>query len=401
LAVGATSEQAATLGPLPPQPDGAPPPQLFAWSGSAFSPLDFTPPTASQPGDPYRTDLVAVDVNAQAAGWVAGNPEGYRVQFSTGPDGTPAANGRPVSSSPEPVPLVPVSTSGRSMTCGGLSQERFTYTSNPLAAFSSEAFPGAFLWSSVGAVPFTGAALAGGRMRAATAGPGPNEDEIGEPAIAQVGCDGAASVTRFRTGDPTWTGPQPGPLAPADRGGTVTAIAANASNDAWAATSKGELKIPKSISSYFEPPHIYRLTDGQPPAALEGDDIEPRPLELQIDPPIFVLEPPPPPLPPPSPTTVTKTRRVRLAPAIFDVRARVRGQRHLSLYLTFRLRRPVTLGAEALRHKRIVGMARPRRFSGRRGQLVIGLDRKRWPTKVRFITPAAGPWTPATQPARR
>lgn len=387
LAVGATSERATTLGPLPPQPDGAPPPQLFAWSGSAFSPLGFTPPTAPQPGDAYRTDLVTVDLDTQAQGWVAGNPEGYRAKFNPGPDGTPAANGRPVSSSPEPAPLVPVSTSGRSATCTGLSQERFTYTSNLLASFSSEAFPGAFLWSSVGVVPATAEALAGGRMRAATPGPGPNEDQIGEPVIAQVACDGTATVTRFRVSDPTYSAPKPTPEAPADRGGSVTAIAGNASNDAWAATSKGELRLSGSISLYFEPPHLYRLTDGQPPAAPAGDDVEPRPLELQLDPSIFVLEPPPPPPPPPPPIKITKTRKFRLRPAVYDVRVKVHGgSDRLRLYLTFRLRRPVTLGAEALRHRQIVGIARPRRFTGHRGQLVLRLDRKRWPTKVRFIT---------------
>lgn len=60
------------------------------------------------------------------------------------------------------------------------------------------------------------------------------------------------------------------------------------------------------------------------------------------------------------------------------------------------------LGAEALRRKQVVGVARPRHFVGHRGQLVIKLDRKRWPTKVRFITPApkaAG--TPSTPVAKR
>jgi hypothetical protein len=388
LAVGATSERAATLGALPPQPDGMPPPQLFVWGGSAFSPLDFTPPTAPQPADPYRTDLVAVDVNAQAAGWVAGNPEGYRAGFNPGPDGTPAANGRPVSSSPEPAPLVPISTSGGSATCAGPSQERFTYTSNRLASFPPEAFPGAFLWSSMGAVPTTAEALGGGRMRAATSGPGPNEDQIGEPTIALLTCEGTATVIRFRASDPTYAGPGPAPTAPADRGGTVTAIAANAPNDAWAATSKGDLQVSGSTSLYFQAPHLYRLTDGQPPAAPQGDDVEPRPLELQLDPPIFVLEPPPPPPPPPPPVTVSRRHAVKLLPAIYRVRVKVRGrQRHLSLYLMFRVRRPVTLGAQALRHKKVVGVALPHHFTGRSGVLVIALNRKRWPTKIRFVAP--------------
>ena len=69
LAVGATSERAAALGPLPSQPGGSPPPQLFAWNGSVFSPLSLAVPSIPQPGDPYRTDLVAVDLDAEAQGW--------------------------------------------------------------------------------------------------------------------------------------------------------------------------------------------------------------------------------------------------------------------------------------------------------------------------------------------
>jgi hypothetical protein len=136
---------------------------------------------------------------------------------------------------------------------------------------------------------------------------------------------------------------------------------------------------------YFQPPRLYRLTNGEPPAAAEGNDEETRPIELQEDPPIIVVEPEPP--PPPAPTRkITKTRRVRLRPAIYGVRASV--DRHLRLHLTFRLRRPVTIGAQALRYGTVVGMAHPRRFSGRAGTLVIPLSRTHWPTKIRFIMPA-------------
>jgi hypothetical protein len=384
LAVGATSERAATLGPLPSQPDGSAPPQLYTWNGTVFSPLELAVPAVPEPGDPYRTDLVAVDLDAEAQGWVAGNPEGYRATFDPGPDGTPA-NGRPVFSSSEPAPLLPVSISGAEASCAGPSQERFSYTGNPLAPLSSEAFPGAFLWSSVAAMPGSGEALAGGRIREASAGPGANEDQIGQPVIAQVACDGAATITRFRAVDPTYSGPEPAPEAPADRGGTVTAIAVNAPNDAWAATSRGALQIPDITTTlYFQPPRLYRLTNGEPPAAPEGDDDETRPIELQEDPPIIVIEPPPP--PPPAPTRkINKTHHVRLRPAIYGVRAKL--DRHLRLHLTFRVRRPITIGAEALRYRTVVGVAHPRRFAGHRGALVIALSRAHWPTKIRFIMP--------------
>jgi hypothetical protein len=174
---------------------------------------------------------------------------------------------------------------------------------------------------------------------------------------------------------------------PADRESHTSAIAANATNDAWAATSPGHVSDEKTGNPVPQPPHLYRLTDGATPDAPDGDDLEERPLELHLDPPILVLEPPPPPPPPPPPATVTKTRRVKLPPAIYGVRAKlhVHGRHNLSLYLSFRIRRPVTLGAQALRHGHVVSEARPRRFTGHRGQLILKLDRKHWPTKVRFV----------------
>lgn len=136
---------------------------------------------------------------------------------------------------------------------------------------------------------------------------------------------------------------------------------------------------------YFQPPRLYRLSDGLPPAAPEGNDEESRPLELQEDPPIIVVEPEPP--PPPVPTRkINKTRRVKLRPAIYGVKAKL--DRQLRLHLTFKLRRPVTIGAEALRYRTVVGVAHPRRFAGRDGALVIALSRTHWPTKIRFIVPA-------------
>jgi hypothetical protein len=198
-------------------------------------------------------------------------------------------------------------------------------------------------------------------------------------------------VTRFRVEDPTYKGslPKP-PLVPADREGYVSAVAANAPNDAWVATSEGILlgEVENSVQQpprVLQPPHLYRLTDGAKPDAPEGNDLEERPLELQLDPPILVLEPPPPLPPSPPPATVTQTFRVKLPPAIFDVKARLHRGRHLSLYLSFRVRRPVTIGAQALRHGHVVSEARPRHFAGRTGLLILELNRKHWPTKVRLV----------------
>ncbi len=219
-------------------------------------------------------------------------------------------------------------------------------------------------------------------MRRATAGKGPNEDaDVGEPVIARASCDGNDAVTRFRIEDPT----HPTDTAPADREGAVTAIAANAPNDAWAATSRGGLK-----SGLSEPPQFYRLTNGQPPEAPEGNDLEERPPEEHSDPTIEVLEPPPPPPPPEPPVTVNQGHTVTLPAAVYDIRAKLHttrrhGQTYLSLYLTFKLRRAVTIGAQALRKGRVVSVARPRHFTGRTGLLILKLDRKQWPTKVHFI----------------
>jgi hypothetical protein len=271
-----------------------------------------------------------------------------------------------------------VSPAGRAPLCTGPAENSFTYS-----PFSDP--EGAILWSSIAVLPATDEALAGGRARLPTA-----EGEPAEPVIARSACDGASTVTRFRIGDPTYTGAGPVPPAPADRKGTVTAIAANATNDAWAATTAGTLPRPSNGFPINERPHLYRLTDGQPPAAPEGDDNEFPPLELQLDPTIFLPEAPEPPAPPPPPTFVTHTHTETQPPALYGVKARIHtkkrhGHLDLSLYLTFKLRRAVTIGAQALRRGRVVSVAAPRLFTGASGLLILKLDRKRWPTKVEFV----------------
>jgi hypothetical protein len=381
VAVGATTEfhGATSMSEVLSEHEGAPPPEMQASSGGPFAPVLFTPPTSPQEHDPYRTDLVAVDFDATGQGWVAGNPAGLRVASRY--EFRPASPTLP----PPPSPLVPVSTSGASTACAGPPERRFTFT--PLA-FNAAQPADSFLWSSIAVIPGSGEALAGGSLLPHKEGAleDPNARPVeGEPVIAQAACNGVTSVTRFRVEDPTYKGslPKP-PLVPADREGYVSAVAANAPNDAWVATSTGSV-FNETGNSVLQPPHLYRLTDGSKPDAPEGDDLEERPLELNLDPPIIVLEPPPPPPPPPAPATVTETHRVKLPPAIYGVKAKLHGRHSLSLYLSFRIRRPVTIGAQALRHGRVVSEARPRRFAGHRGLLILKLDRKRWPTKVRFV----------------
>ena len=392
VAVGTTSE-AVAKGPLQAQPDGEAPAQMYGSSGGAFSPLAFAPPTTPQLGDPFRTDLVAIDFDSAGQGWVAGNPAGLSARFAY----PGSANERPPvarkfeNPSPQPSPLVPLSPAGgATASCPEPSGERFTYTPEPFYEHTNPA--GAFLWSSIAVIPTAGEALAGGRMRRAPAESIPNdlnEDAtVGEPDITQAACDGTTTVTTFLIPDPTHK--VAAPPAPADRKGTVTAIGANATNDAWAATTAGSLERPGGSSSIAERPRLYHLTNGQPPKAPEGDDLEHRPLELQLDPPIFVLEPPPAPEPPEPPVTVTQGKTVTLPSAVYGVKARLHttrrhGRVNLSLYLTFKLRRAVTIGAQALRHGHVVSVAKPRHFVGRTGLLILSLDRKQWPTNVKFV----------------
>ena len=79
-----------------------------------------------------------------------------------------------------------------------------------------------------------------------------------------------------------------------------------------------------------------------------------------------------------------------MPPAIYGVKVRVHTIKHhghvyLSLYLTFKVQRPVMIGAKALRHGRVVSVAPRRHFADGTGTLILQLNRRRWPTKVEFI----------------
>jgi hypothetical protein len=334
---------------------------MYSSRGGAFSPLLFSP--ASLAGDPFGTDLVAADFDATEQGWVAGNPGGLRLREREG-YGPPAEGDPKPLASPALSPLEPVSALGAGTGCKAPAPN-FEYQT-----IGAPDPAGSFLWSSISVVPSSGEALAGGNMRQ-------QNPKFGEPVIAQVRCDGATTLTRFRV---------PETPVPADLGGSVTAIAANATNDAWAATSIGALSP--------QPPRLYRLTNGMEPEAPEGNNEESRPLELEVDKPIYEEEKAPvetatavstsvEALPPPPPIT--------LPPAIYDVTVKLHkvkrhGRIYLSLYLTFNVQRPVTLGAQALRRGHVVSTARPRLFSGHTGQLILSVERKRWPTNIRFIS---------------
>ncbi len=404
--MGATSPQVPTdsypekaAHVLPTMPQGTAAPQVYGFDGTGFDPLPFSTPTLAWPPDPYQTDLIAADFTANGQGWVAGDPAGLVADWRqpTGSTAPPEPRPGPPDGTVESSPLLTTTAAGGTSPCEGPPPSTFAYSDMPTAD--------SYLWSSISAVPTGDDALAGGQVwplsgDSAFASAEPNQDGAAEPVIVHAECDGSITATRFFAADPL----HPGALVDADRAGTVTAIAANADNDAWAATSPGGIDRhnPSVLNAYFLPPHLYRLTDTQSPtadAALPGDDNETRPPNLQQDAP-----PPAEPPPPTGPGTITvidtsssqilapapvaNARGTRDGPAaLYDVRSKLVGRgRFVKLHLIFRLRRPVTLGAEALRHRRVVSRAALHRFSGRTGQIVLPLDTKDYPTQVRFTT---------------
>lgn len=338
---------AAPLGETPqPQPNGSPAPQLFESTGGSVDPLSLSPSALLGAGS--ETDLVAVDFDAEGEGWVAGNP----------------------AEPPGAAPLVPLSASGAALSC----------PATPPTSFVDSGVAGG--WSSIGVVPGGGAIAGGPASSSFLLGP--------EPVLAQVSCTNPPQLTRFRVPDPN--NPS-GPPVPADVGGYITAVAVNAVNDAWASSSQGLL--PGGIT--YQPPHLYRLTDGQPPLAPAGDDNESRPVAVVQQPSVFVIAPPVVIPPPPAPTTVTtstkpKHRTVKLPSPIYDVQAPrlVRGHNGTySLVITFKVRRKVRIGLEALRGGRVVSSTGLRTFTGKTGVFVLSVDPKHWPTKLKFILPRA------------
>jgi hypothetical protein len=375
-----------------PRDDGPAPPQLWGSRGGPFSLLPFSPPTDPQPGDPYRTDLVAVDFDPQGRGWLAGDPVGSRpgfTQVGDPPVFTSSANERR-SADPAVAPIVPISAGGGPRPgCDGPRRDRFVYS--PAASSADN-----HLWSSLSVFPDSGDALVGGQMRPGAAATSLNDDGVREPALAEVTCRGAVTTTRFAVPDPT-ANPATAPIVPAARGGLVTSVAANAANDAWAATTAGQLKGRQPGNpnhTAIQRPRLYRLTDGAAPRGRAGDDDEPRPIVLLPDPDIFIDRPPEPEPAPAPDVTVTRQappsiKQVKLKAAVYRVvisKPRRTGPRTFVLVVRFRVRRPVTIGMQALRGRRVVSSSGLKRFKGARGKLTLKLDRRRWPTRLRFVS---------------
>ncbi len=384
LAVGGISEGGTTATgaeeriPLQGVQGGEPPAQLYSSIGGAFSPVAFNPPTVAQPESPYDTKLVAVAVDPAGQGWVAGQPAL-----------------EPKAAAVVPAPLVPVTDAGAASGCERPPLFSAVAKGAPAPAAGAASPAGSFSWTSLGEVPSTGEAIAGGEMRrtqAETVAGDPSEDTHGEPVIAQASCSGTTTLTRFRANELALGGTETQHSAPADREGelsgegTVSAVAAIAPNDAWAATGFGTF-----ASGEKAPPHLYRLTNGLTPEAEAGNDDEGARPKREPKEKAPTPEATPPPPPPPAPTTTTTKRTIRLPAAVYDVRSKLHtsdaaGHVTLSLYITFKLRRAVTIGAHALRKGKLVSVARPKHFAGHSGTLVLVLNRAHWPTKVTFVT---------------
>ena len=371
---------------LPSQPDGSPPPFLFSSGGGAFAPLPFTPPTVPVGGDPYRTDLVSVDFDSSGRGWLAGVPVGARAEARTTPPSAPSPDERR-SSMTEPAPVIPIDRDGNQQSCPKAPPSLFTFT-------NGDGRDG-YLWKTLSVLPSSGEAVAAGLLRPAAGGPAFNDDAFREPIVAGISCRTGGYAVRFRIPDPYDADPATTVTIPANRTGVMSAVAANASNDLWATTTQGVVLNPDDpIVPSLERPRIYRYTDTTTPKAAPGDDDEPRALVFVPDPPIYIEAPPDPPPAPPADSTVTqraprRVKRVKLKPAVYNVKAHVRvgGRGGLFLYVTFRVRRPVTLGVQALRKRKVVASSGLKKFKPKKGTLVLRLSRSRWPNDIRFYGP--------------
>jgi hypothetical protein len=357
---------------LPGVASGAPPAELFTSDGTTWSSTGYSPPTVPVGANQYNTDLVAVSLAADGTAWVAGDPAGWR----PGSDArTPTSAGpRGPHDTPEPVPIEPVSL-GSGSHCATPPANRFSYTAYSTQTPPSGAYAPSYLWTSISAVPGTKLAIAGGLFQPGSGDslepPQPGAFDGYEPVVAEVSCTDASLVTVTRFIAPAAGGRTYAPLEP---GRGVIAVAANADNDAWAATAL----------------HVYRLTDGQPPDQPAGDDNELRPLQLKQDPPIIVFAPVPP--PPPQPAPVVSATTKTLPPAVYGIKSRLRRKSAavknatFNLYVTFKVRRKVLLGLEAWRKTSVVARTSLRTFEPPKGQLVLTLSRHRWPTRLSFLT---------------
>ena len=360
-------------------PDGSPPSQLFASQGGSFAPTQYSP-TATPP---FTADLTAASADSQGDAWIAADP----VAWVSGSPNVPQ--------SAQPAPLDRLSEGGARAPCPG-------YGPATPSPFTLGQFASGYTWTGIGAVN-DGSAFASALYKdsAQTFPVGQTTFTFvdNEPAFVHADCGQSPTVTEFRRPDPLSPNQGAGaPLVPSDPSGFATAVAAPAANDAWAATTDGswQFDVQGGVANFGSlRPHVYQWTDGQAVEAPAGDDNEARPSLFTLDPPVFQVSPPTVVVTPVVTTTTTKrnkTRKVKLKPAIYAIQSKVvrSAAGTYTLYLTFKVRRPVTIGLEGLRGGRVVASTGLKHFKGHSGQLALTLDRNHWPTKLRLQTPKPG-----------
>lgn len=373
LAAGGVCPTSPTLAPVPPAPDGSQAPQVFAsatgpWVSGAYDP-------------PANTDLTLAATNAHADMWVAGDPGVGGLSLGSARTG--------------PAPLEPVTKDGAQVPCQGYGASTFTgQVDAGVGSIGGYAWHGLSVFPSPGASALAGAGYNGGETWSVDTGSATFPVlGVSEPVVVRAVCGQPPSFTQFRRPDPFDADQSTAPLIPVDAGGWVTAVAANASNDAWAATSSGFWGYESDGAGFGGElaPHFYRWTDGQPPNAPAGDDNETRPSLFTLSPPVYQVGAPKVIVKPAKRKTVkkkAKPKKIKLRPAIYSIHSRVgrevRGR--FTFYLTFKVRRAVTVKLEASKGSRVVASSGFKHFSGGNGKLVLRLDRKRWPTRLHLVT---------------
>jgi hypothetical protein len=335
-----------------------------------------------------------------------------------------AAGGGPLTSA-EPAPLISLATNGTAPPCPG-------FDANATSPFTFGPGQIGFKWDSVAVVPDASTpdgseVFAGASDDSAAHFPfdGFQTNGDNEPVIVQGACGSPSTnraqtmtITEFRVPDPL--GDQSSAqMVPADEGASITAVSASATNDVWASSSFGTrfFTVPNSSGTLInhggtQRPHLYQFTDGQTPDAPAGDDNEPVPSLFTLSPPVFQVETPTVTITPTVKTTTIKqkgkTKRKKLKPAVYGVQTKLQHggtpkKPTYTLHLIFKLRRPTTVGLEALHGKRVVARAPMKRFTGRTGELSVPLSHKAWPTSLKLTTPKGqkGTGSSAPQPANQ
>lgn len=200
--------------------------------------------------------------------------------------------------------------------------------------------------------------------------------------VARIARDGAVTVESV---------PASGPPR-----GAASKVACPATNDCWLATTLGYLF---RLTDPADPPRYPQDTD---PAFAGTIDFRPNESAEQAVPDLPPVDdsqlfaPPPveipPPPPPPAPPVQLPPRRL---PALLSkISSRLRAKT-LVLEVRFTLARPASVGLVASRKRTVVARVRVRRLKAGRRVLTLKLNRKRYPTKLAFVTNET---TTATRP---